>query len=214
MNVAGEVGADRLGGEGDARRPLADEFFDVCETCVAAGLQIDDEVLCGEVSVDECGGPDSPDSGDPGQTGEFAPERCEIEPEQRRLHCGFDGRAVLASEQCRVSYEECGVICGEHGDRIGDLLDERGLGSVEVLEQDMCVGGRAAAGGVGCDGTDGLESSAGVELPRILYEQKNAADFMQRCDGAAGDDGELWRESCDGNEAEVCGAFVELRGAG
>ena len=44
----------------------------------------------------------------------------------------------------------------------------------------------------------------------IFDEEKNAADFTERGDGAAGDDGELGRELGDGNEAEVGGAGVEL----
>jgi len=40
------------------------------------------------------------------------------------------------------------------------LVDELGLGVVEVLEEDVGVGGGAAGGGVGGDGADGFEAAS------------------------------------------------------
>jgi hypothetical protein len=84
---------------------------------------------------------------------------------------------------------------------------------VEVLEEDAGVGDGAAAGGVGGEGADLLESLGDGEAVGIFYEEKDAADFVERGDGAAGNDGELWGEGGDGDEAEVGGVGVELRGA-
>ena len=123
---------------------------------------------------------------------------------------GFDLGAVLAGEERGVADEECGVGGGEHGDGVGALLGEGGARVVEVLEEDVRVGGGAARGGVGGDGGDVRESFGDGEIRGIFDEEKNAADLAERGDGAAGDDGELGRELGDGDEAEVGGAGVEL----
>lgn len=81
---------------------------------------------------------------------------------------------------------------------------------VEVLEEDAGVGHGAAAGSVGGESADLSESFVGGEARGIFDEQEDAPDFVARGDGAAGDDGELWRESGDRDQAEVGGAGVEL----
>ncbi len=92
-------------------------------------------------------------------------------------------------------------------------MEEGGAGVVEVLEEDAGVGDGAAAGGVGGEGADLLESFVGGEVRWIFDEEKDAADFVARGDGAAGDDGERRGESGDGDETEVGGAGVEFGGA-
>ncbi len=213
MDVVGEIGADGVGGDGEARGPLGDELVDVGEACVAAG----GKVLCyahGEGwVVKESIGADGPDGGDPGEAGEFTPELSEVEPEE--IGEGrVDGGLVFAREERRVSNEESGVAGGEHGRGIGGLLDVGGMGLVEVLEEDARVGGRAARGGVGGEGADALERSGGGEVIGVFDEQENAADLMQGSDVAARDDGELRCERGDGDEAEVGGAGDELGCAG
>lgn len=120
---------------------------------------------------------------------------------------------VLASEQSGVADEERGVGGRKHGRGVCGLVEEEGLVVVEVFEEDAGVGGGAAAGGVGGYGADLLEGGVGGEMPRIFDEEENAADFIARGNGAAGDDGELGGEGGDGDEAEVGGAGVELGGA-
>ena len=51
-----------------------------------------------------------------------------------------------------VADEECGVGVREHGDGIGWVLEEGGVGAEELAEEDLGVGEGAAGGGVGGDG--------------------------------------------------------------
>jgi hypothetical protein len=127
---------------------------------------------------------------------------------------GVDGGLGFAGEEGGVADEEGGVGCGEHGEGVGGLLDELWLGAVEVLEEDVGVGGGAAGGGVGGDGADGLEGVGDGELVGVFDEEEDAADLVEGGDGAAGDDGEVGGEGGDGDEAEVGAAGLELGGAG
>ncbi len=102
----------------------------------------------------------------------------------------------------------------EHGEGVGGLFDVGGVRGVEVLEEDAGVGDGAARGGVACDGADVVEGCVGGEVVGIFDEEEDAADLVERGDGAAGDDGEIGSEGGDGDEAEVGGAGVEFRGAG
>ena len=146
------------------------------------------------------------------------PEVGEVEPEEWCAGCGVDGCLVLAGEECGVADEECGVGGGEHGEWAGgvvcSLFSEGGVGVVEELEEDAGVDDGAKTGGVGGYGADLLEGFFGGKVVGIFDEQEDAADFVARGDGAAGDDGELGVEGGDGDEAEVGGAGVELGGAG
>ncbi len=180
------------------------------EAGVAAGGEVVDELIRREARGGKGFGADGPDGGYPGEAGEFAPEVGEIEPEERCGGRGVDGGAMLAGEESGIADEESGVGGDEHGGGVSGEIEVGGVGSVEVLEEDADVGGGTAAGGVGCDGADELEGVAGGEVRGIFDEQKDAADFVERGDGAAGDDGERWGEGGDGDEAEVGGTGVEL----
>jgi hypothetical protein len=82
VDVLGEVGADDVSGDGDARCPLADEGVDVGEAGVAAGDEISGEPRrCNSVEPEGCGA-NGPDGGDPRQAGVLTPERGEVEPEK------------------------------------------------------------------------------------------------------------------------------------
>ena len=92
-------------------------------------------------------------------------------------------------------------------------MEEGRAGVVKVFEEDAGVGDGAATGGVGGEGADFLEGFIGGEARRIFDEEKDAADFVARGDGAAGNDGERGSERGDGDEAEVGDAGVEFGGA-
>lgn len=169
-------------------------------------------MLRGEVGGGEGFGAERPDGGYPGEASELAPEVSEIEPEEGG-RATVDGGFAFACEECGVADEECGVGGGEHGRGIGRVVVEGGVSVMEVLEEDLCVGDGATAGGVGGYGADLLEGVGDGEALRILDEEEDAADFVAGGDGTAGDDGELGREGGDGDEAEVGGAGVELGGA-
>jgi hypothetical protein len=140
----------------------------------------------------------------------LAPEGGEVEPE--KFVVGVECGAILAGEESRVADEESGVGVGEHGEGVGEGFEEGGVGVVEVLEEDVSVGLRAAGGGVGGDGADLAEGFRGGEVVGIFYEEEDAADFVERGDGAAGDDGEVGGEGSDGDEAEVGAAGEEFVG--
>ena len=46
-----------------------------------------------------------------------------------------------------------------------------------------------------------------------LYDELDRADAVERGDGAAGDDGEFWRERGDGDQAEIGTTGEKLVGA-
>lgn len=92
-------------------------------------------------------------------------------------------------------------------------MEEGWPGVVEVLEEDAGVGDGAAAGRVGSEGADLPEGFIGGEVRGIFDEEEDAADFVARGDGAAGNDGERRSEGGDGDETEVGGAGVEFGGA-
>lgn len=74
VNIAGEVGADGFGADGDAGSPVGDDLVDVGEAGIAAGVEVGDELRSGEAGGSEGLGADGPDGGDPGKAGELAPE--------------------------------------------------------------------------------------------------------------------------------------------
>ena len=59
-----------------------------------------------------------------------------------------------------------------------------------------------------------LEGVGGGEPGGIFDEEKNAADFVERGDGASGNDREFWSERGNRDEAEIGGTGVELGCAG
>ncbi len=122
------------------------------------------------------------------------------------VRCSRARRAGVADEESRVGG-------GEHGGEVGGEVEEGGVVLVEVLEEDAGVGDGAAAGGVDGDGANLLEGFDGGEPVGIFDEQEDAADFVERGDGAAGNDGELGGEGGDGDETEIVGTGVELGGA-
>jgi len=75
----------------------------------------------------------------------------------------------------------------------------------------LCVGERTAGCGVGGDSADLCEGVASAVF--LFDDELNGADAVERCDGAAGDDGERGRERGDGDEAEVGAACEEIVGA-
>ena len=77
----------------------------------------------------------------------------------------------------------------------------------EFAEENFSVGEGAAGGGVGGDGFYCAEGVRGFD------DELDGADFVERGDGAAGDDGEIGGEGGDGDEAEVGSGGEELVGA-
>ena len=90
----------------------------------------------------------------------------------------FDLRSAFAGEEGGVADEQGGVGGSEHCEGVCGLVEEEGLVVVEVLEEDVGVGGGAAAGGVGGDGADLLEGFVGGEMLGIFDEEEDAADFV------------------------------------
>ena len=116
---------------------------------------------------------------------------------------GFEG------EEGGIADEDGGVGLLQHGAGVGQGGKEGGVGVEEFAEEDFGVGEGAARGGVGGDGFYGAQGMG------FLNDELDGADFVERGDGAAGDDGERGRERRDGNEAEVgaCGEeFVGTEG--
>jgi len=205
VDVLGEVVADGGGWERDARGPLADEVFGVGEAVLAGGVEVGDELGA------RLGGGDSfrthgPDGGDPGQSGALIPLGGDVVP-GAWAGFRFDVGAAFEGEQGGVADEQRGVGLGEHGDGIGGGRLEVRRGAEEVAEEHLCVGDRAARGGVGGDGADVFEAQ------RSFDDELDGADLAQGRDGAAGDDAQLGGEGGDGDEAEVGTAGEELGGA-
>jgi len=120
---------------------------------------------------------------------------------------GFDLFAGFEGEEGGIADEDGGVGVLEHGDGVGRGREEGGVGAEEFAEEDFGVGERAARGGVGCDGADRAEGVGRFD------DELDGADFVERGDGAAWDDGEIGREGGDGDEAEVGSGGEELVGA-
>ena len=210
MDVVGEIGADGCRADGEARCPLGNQLLGVGEAGVAACGQVGDELPRGKAGGGKSFGTHGPDGGDPGQGGELVPQVGQVEPEEGCVDCGFNLGAAFSCEESGIADEERSVRGCEHGQRIGRALDEGGIRAVEVLEEDAGVGDGAAAGGVGCDAADARQGVGDGCVAGIFDEQKNAADFDPRSDGAAGDDGELGCEGRDGDQAEIGCAGVEF----
>ena len=85
----------------------------------------------------------------------------------------------------------------QHGDGVGCGGEKGGVCVEEFAEEYFGVGKGAAGCGVGGDGPYGGE---GV---RRFDDELDGADFVERGDGAAGDDGKFRCERGDGDEAEV-----------
>src|SRR6201999_1373159 len=150
VDVLGEVVADGLGWDGDTRRPLLDEVFDVREPVVAGAFEI----------LTELGGSDgmgtqgfeahSPDGGDPGKTGACAPLVRDIEPEAV-ADGSFDGLAGFKGKQRRVADKNGGVCLLQHGDGVGGSRDKGRPVAGEFAKEYLGVGEGAARGSVGGD---------------------------------------------------------------
>lgn len=95
----------------------------------------------------------------------------------------------------------------QHGDGIGCLGKESGVGVEELAEEDFGVRKGAAGGGVGGDG------SYRAEGVRAFDDELDGANFVERGDGAAGDDGEIGRKGGDGDESEIGAGCEEFVGA-
>lgn len=208
VNVAGEIGADGLGRNVEARSPLGDELLDMGEAVVARGVEIGDELLGGHASKGLR--PHGPDRCDPREAGVTAPEGGEVQPEERGRAGSFDDCSVLAREERRVADEEGSVGVGQHGEWIGGLLASFGMRAEEVAKEDLGVGLRTARGGVGGQGAYAAEGGGFVQAEGIFDEQEDAADFVQRGDGAAGNDRELGRKCGDGDQSQIGCTRVEL----
>ena len=94
----------------------------------------------------------------------------------------------------------------QHGDGIGCGGGQGGSSIEEFAEEDLGVGERAARGGIGGDGPYRAESV------RRFDDELDGANFVERGDGAAGDDGELGRKRRNGNEAKVSAGAEEFAG--
>jgi len=173
VDVMGEVVTDGGGRDGDARRPLFDQVFDVEKAVVAGGFEVFGELCRGEVFwAVESFGPHRPDSGDPGKVGTDAPLMGEIEP-SARADFFFDGIAELESEEGRVTDEDGCVRLLQHGDGIGCGGKKCGMGIEEFAKEDLGVSERAARGGVGGDGFYGGESV------RRFDDELDGTDFVE-----------------------------------
>ncbi len=169
---------------------------------------------CGVRSVSGFG-THGPDGRDPGQAGALAPEFGEVEPEQRRVDGGFDLRAVFAGEQRGVADEQRGVVRWRAW-RAGRLVARRSWVACRGSARRGCARRRRSCSEAESAATvrTCVRAFVGAKAARVLHQQQDAAHLAERGDGAAGDDGELRRERGDGDEAEVGGAGVQLRGAG
>lgn len=146
-------------------------------------------------------GADGPDSGYPRQAGPCVPLVGEVEPLARadrplNLIAGFERK------QSGVAYKESSICLLEHGDRIGEMLDECGLGAEKLAEQDFGVSERTARGGIRGDGADRFEGMAGFD------DELDGANTVERSDRAAGDNRQLRGKRGDGDEPKV-GASTE-----
>lgn len=204
VDVAGEVEADGGGRDGDSGGPLFDELFDVGEAVIAGGVEVFGE-LAGSKVVQGFGA-HGPDGGDPGEVGSGVPLMGEVEP-LAGADSFFDDFARFEGEKGGVADEDGSVGVLQHRDGVGRGGKESGISVEKFAEEDLGVGQGAAGGGVGCDGFDGSESVRGFD-----YEL-DGADFIERCDGAAGDDSKIWRQGSDGDEAEIGAGGEDLVGA-
>jgi hypothetical protein len=196
VDVVGEVVADGCGWDCDAGRPLFDELLDVEKAVVARGLKVFSELSYGEVGISEGFGADGPNGGDPGKVGAGAPLMGQVEP-LTRADVGFDVLAGFECEESGIADEDGRVCVLQHGDWVGCGGYKGGLGVVEFTEEDLGVGEGTAGGGIGGNGFYSVEGVWGFD------DELDGTDFVERGDGAAGDDGEFGREGCDGDEAEV-----------
>ena len=204
VDVAGEVVEDGGGWESDAGGPLSDEGVDVGLAVDAGVIEVVDELVGGDLLKSL--GASGPDGGDPGEAGAGAPFVGEVDP-GAGADGGLDVGSGFEGEEGWVADEECGVGMLEHGDGVGGVLQEGGIGADEFAEEDFGVGEGTAGGGVGGDGLDG------VQCMRRFENELDGADVVERGDGAAGHDSEGRREGSDGNEAEIGAAAEEIFGA-
>ena len=170
---------------------------------VAGGFEVFGELRGGQGGVAESFGADGPYSGDPGKFGAGAPFVGEVEP-FTSAEGGFDLLTGFQCEEGGVADEDGGVCALQHGDRIGRGGDEGGVGVEEFAEENLGVGEGTAGGCVGCNGFNCGEGMRGFD------DELDGSDFVERGDGAAGNNGELRREGCDGDEAEVGASSEEF----
>ena len=111
---------------------------------------------------------------------------------------------VLEGKQGGVADEQGGVGVGEHGGKVGGVLEELGRGVEEVAEEHLGVGDRRAGGGVRGDRADLGEREGGFD------DELDRSHAVQAGDGAAGHDAELGGEGGDGDEAEVGTVLEEV----
>ena len=172
----------------------------------AGVVEIFSELLRGDLAGVEGFGTDGPDGGNPGEFGAGAPLVGEVKP-LAWPDGGFDLFARFEGKEGGVADEDGGVCVLQHGDGIGCGGEERGVGVEEFAEEDLGVGERTARG---CVGSDGFYCAEGVGR---FNDELDGADFAERRDGAAGDDGEVRRKGGDGDEAKVGAGGEDLVGA-
>ena len=194
MDVIGEIVTDGGRWKSDARGPLGDQIFDIQEAVIARGFEILNQLCGGEVI--ECLRADGPDGCNPGETGAGAPFVSEVEP-LTGADGFFDGFPGFEGEQSRIADEDGRVGLLQHGDGVGRGGEERGMSLEKFAEENFGVGERAARGGVGGDRFYCGERVWGFD------DELDGADFIERRDGAAGDDGEIRGERGDRNKAEI-----------
>lgn len=151
-------------------------------------------------------GADSPDSRDPRQAGAGVPLVGEVEPLARadrplNLIAGFERK------QSGVADKESSIGLLEHGDGIGRVLEEGGLGTQKLAKEDFGVSERTARCGICSDGADSFEGMACSD------DELDGADTVERGDGTAGDNRQLRGKRGDGDEPKVGASTEEFIGA-
>ena len=205
----------------------ATRCVDVGEAVVAGLLEVADELCGGDCAAVRASGRTAQTAATQGRPVRARHSWARSSQRQGPAAASICSRSSRASRAGSPMSRAASAWC-EHGDGVGGCGKKLGVGADESAEEDLRVGERTAGCGVGGDGADVRRGFGRREPPRLHWPQRcrvaslndelDGADVVERCDGAAGDDGELGCERGDGDEAEV-GAVAEqivgaLRGLG
>ena len=131
------------------------------EAVVAGGFEVGDELGGGDVAGVRASGRTAQTAATQGRWVRVCHSWARSNQRQGPTGCSML-RRCFEGEQCGVADEQGGVGVLEHGDGVGWVLEEGGLGAEEFAEEDLGVGEGAAGGGVGGYGADCGEGVPGV----------------------------------------------------